>query len=310
MTTTGDPAPACAAERALTHADGLRKELNLFDGIAIVVGTIIGPGIFLLPHSVALQLDSLGAVLLVWAVGGILSLVGALSLAELGSMFPGTGGLCTYLRRAHGRLPAFLYAWSLLLNASELRSSDAVAALAVHKAIGPFATFAVSLLILVSILGSLNGLILTGPRVYYAMARDDVFPRPLGRVSGRYRTPMVALIVQGVWSGALAVSGTYQQLFTNVVFTAWIFYGLAVAAILVLRRTRPELPHAFYGSRISVAVRLVLRRRCGRHPKHHDRAAAGSVGRSHARRDRYPSLFCLRQVSACGPVVCHAERSS
>src|SRR5215469_6439544 len=180
MTTTGDPAPACAAERALTHADGLRKELNLFDGIAIVVGTIIGSGIFLLPHSVALRLDSLGAVLLVWAVGGILSLVGALSLAELGSMFPGTGGLCTYLRRAYGRLPAFLYAWSLLLNASELRSSDAVAALSVHKAIGPFATFAVSLLILVSILGSLNGLILTGPRVYYAMARDDVFPRPLG----------------------------------------------------------------------------------------------------------------------------------
>src|SRR5215471_17715280 len=127
MTTTGDPAPACAAERALTHADGLRKELNLFDGIAIVVGTIIGSGIFLLPHSVALQLDSLGAVLLVWAVGGILSLVGALSLAELGSMFPGTGGLCTYLRRAYGRLPAFLYAWSLLL----MIHSGSIAALAV-----------------------------------------------------------------------------------------------------------------------------------------------------------------------------------
>jgi basic amino acid/polyamine antiporter, APA family len=80
-----------------------------------VVGTIIGSGIFLIPTSIAAQLNSLGAVLLVWVLGGILTLCGALSLAELGSIFTGTGGLCTYLRHVYGLLPAFLYAWALLL---------------------------------------------------------------------------------------------------------------------------------------------------------------------------------------------------
>jgi APA family basic amino acid/polyamine antiporter len=88
----------------------LRKELNLFDAVAVVVGTIIGSGIFLIPSSIAAQLNSLGAVLLVWVIGGILTVFGALSLAELGSIYPGAGGLCTYLRHAYGPLPAFLYA--------------------------------------------------------------------------------------------------------------------------------------------------------------------------------------------------------
>ncbi len=96
-----------------------------------------------------------------------------------------------------------------------------------------------------SILGSMNGLVLTGPRVYYAMARDGVFPPILGQISGHYRTPGLALIVQGVWSAGLAVSGSYQRLFTDVIFTAWIFCGLAVAAFLVLRRAQPHLERPF-----------------------------------------------------------------
>jgi amino acid transporter len=70
----------------------LRKELSVFDAVAVVVGTVIGSGMFLLPSFVAAQLHSLGAVLLVWVVGGLVSLVGALSLAEVGSIYPGTGG--------------------------------------------------------------------------------------------------------------------------------------------------------------------------------------------------------------------------
>lgn len=97
-----------AAEDTSSLPPGLRKELNLFDVAAIVVGTIIGSGIFLLPSFVAAHLNSLGAVLLVWVVGGILTVFGALSLAELGSIYPGAGGLCTYLRHAYGLLPAFL----------------------------------------------------------------------------------------------------------------------------------------------------------------------------------------------------------
>jgi hypothetical protein len=88
---SGDPASE-AGDAACPST--LRKEPNLFDAVAIVVGTIIGSGIFLIPSSLAAQLNCLGAVLLLWLVGGVLTLFGALS-AELGSIFPGTGGLCT-----------------------------------------------------------------------------------------------------------------------------------------------------------------------------------------------------------------------
>jgi APA family basic amino acid/polyamine antiporter len=101
--------------------------LDVFDAVAVVVGTVIGSGIFLLLSFVAAQLHSLGAVLLVWLVGGLLSLFGALSLAELGSIYPGTGGLCTYLRHVYGPLAAFLYAWALLL----MIHTGSIAALAV-----------------------------------------------------------------------------------------------------------------------------------------------------------------------------------
>jgi basic amino acid/polyamine antiporter, APA family len=106
---------------------GLRRELNVFDAVAVVVGTIIGSVIFLLPSFVAAQIDSFGVVLLVWVIGGLLTVFGALSLAELGSIYPGTGGLCTYLRQVYGPLPAFLYAWALLV----MVHSGSIAALGV-----------------------------------------------------------------------------------------------------------------------------------------------------------------------------------
>ena len=389
-------------QNAAAPPPALRKDLNLFDTISIVVGTTIGSGIFLIPSSIARELNTFRAVLLVWVLGGILTVFGALSLAELGSIYPGTGGLCTYLRHAYGPFTAFLYAWGLLfmihsgsiaalavgfglymgqifplslveqkllsagcilaftaisclgirggkltqnliasakisglagiilllciggsqpihffaapanadgpafslagfgialvavlfayegwhvvsfvagemkrpqrdlprglfygtaiimliyltanlgyyrlLSPAEIRGSTALAAFAVGVLLGPTAKTAISLLIVTSILGSMNGLILTGPRVYFAMARDQIFPRAFGKINDRYRTPMTALIVQGVWAASLALSGSYQQLFTDVIFIAWIFYGLAVAAVLVLRRTQPQAKRPF-----------------------------------------------------------------
>jgi len=126
--------PAFSAEDVVAAPPTLRKELNLFDAVAIVVGTVIGSGIFLIPSFIAAQLNSLWTVLLVWVVGGILTVFGALSLAELGSIYPGTGGLCTYLRHAYGPLPAFLYAWGLLF----MIHSGSIAGLAV--AFGLFAS--------------------------------------------------------------------------------------------------------------------------------------------------------------------------
>jgi len=91
------------------------------------VGTIIGSGIFLVPHNVALQIGSVSTVFLVWIVGGILSLAGSLSLAELGAATPEAGGVYVYLRDAYGQLTAFLYGWAALL----VIESGSIATLAV-----------------------------------------------------------------------------------------------------------------------------------------------------------------------------------
>ncbi len=109
---------------------GLVRELGCVDGIALVTGTVIGSGIYLVPGPIAVQLHSLGAVLLVWAVGGVLSLSGALSVGELGAMYPGAGRLHGYLRRAFGRPLAFLYGWGLL----SMIQTGSIATLAVGSA--------------------------------------------------------------------------------------------------------------------------------------------------------------------------------
>jgi APA family basic amino acid/polyamine antiporter len=379
----------------------LLHELSLRDATAIVAGTVIGSGIFLIPYSVANQLSSFSAVLLVWVVGGVLSLFGALALGELGAAFPGAGGLYVYLRHAYGRPIGFLYGWGLLtlihsgsiatlavafriylaqvfpltvfqqkaagiicilaltvvncfgvrsgkgaqnlltlakfgglalmigilflwghrrllaaaflpaspfklqpahfgialvavlwayegwhvlsftagefknaqrdlprglfygtllvvvtyistnvayycvLTPHQIQNTERVAATAVSSALGPTAAIFVSVLILVSIVGATNGMTLTGPRVYYAMAREGLFFHGFGTLSSRFRAPVLAIVIQGLWAACLTLLGTFQELFTYVIFTAWIFYGLAVAAVIVMRIRRPDLPRPF-----------------------------------------------------------------
>src|SRR3989442_2023554 len=93
----------------------LPRKLGLIDAASIVVGTVIGSAIFLVPNSVARSLPSAGAVLLVWTVTGVLSFFGALAYAELGAMMPATGGQYVYLREAYGPLCAFVCAWTFML---------------------------------------------------------------------------------------------------------------------------------------------------------------------------------------------------
>ena len=103
----------------------------------------------------------------------------------------------------------------------------------------------VSILILCSVFGALNGNILAGPRVLFAMARDGLFFSTAARIHPRFKTPDVAVLVQGVWALALAMSGTYEQLFTYVVFAAMGFLGAAAVAVVVLRQKSPDLPRPY-----------------------------------------------------------------
>jgi APA family basic amino acid/polyamine antiporter len=112
-------------------------------------------------------------------------------------------------------------------------------------AIGPAGASVIAVLILLSITGAGNQVFLTSPRVYFAMARDGLFFRKTAEVHPRYRTPHVAILAMGAWSIVLSLSGTFEQLFTYVIFGQWIFFGLTVGGVLILRRRRPDLPRPY-----------------------------------------------------------------
>ena len=384
----------------MTAPNELRRSLGFTDLLLITIGTVIGSGIYLVPSVVLRQTGGQTSLaLIVWAVAGILSLLGALTYAELGGMKPEAGGLYAYLRDAFGPMPAFLYGWasfvviasgsiatlavafanylkpllpfavpgpvisvvtilivaavnvrgtrgsatmqnwttgakagallvlSLLLivsgkgstvaatpiaasnvslaaglgaamigvlwayegwqyvtfSAGEARdpqrtfpraislatlllillymlanigyvaalgptgvaNSERVAAEAIETVVGPVAGTIVSALILVSIFSALNGLVLTTPRMFYAMARDGLFFKRLAAVHPKFGTPAFAIITLTVWSTLLAASGTFEQLLTYAVFTGWIFYALGTLAVFVFRRTEPNAPRPF-----------------------------------------------------------------
>jgi len=131
------------------------------------------------------------------------------------------------------------------VGAPGVAASDRVAADAVRVLFGPGAAKLVTLVILVSIFSAANGLALTGTRMYFAMARDGFFFRSLSEVHPRFGTPALAVAASAVWATVLALSGTFEQLFTYVVFASWLFAALAAASLFVLRRRRPDAPRPF-----------------------------------------------------------------
>jgi basic amino acid/polyamine antiporter, APA family len=131
------------------------------------------------------------------------------------------------------------------VGASGVAATDRVAADVVRALFGAPAAKLVTLAILISIFSAANGLALTGPRMYFAMARDGVFFRALADVHPRFGTPALAVAASAVWAMVLALSGSFEQLFTYVVFASWIFAALAVASVFVLRRRRPDAPRPF-----------------------------------------------------------------
>jgi APA family basic amino acid/polyamine antiporter len=99
--------------------------------------------------------------------------------------------------------------------------------------------------IMVSTFGCVNGLILAGARVLYAMSRDDLFFRRAGHVHPTYRTPAPALLMQGVVAAVLTLTGTYNDLLTLTAFSSLLFNTLTVVGLFVLRRRRPDLPRPY-----------------------------------------------------------------
>ena len=136
-------------------------------------------------------------------------------------------------------------AYLAALGPAGVAASSTVAADAVGAVMGPAAGKLIALIILISIFSAANSILLTTPRVYYAMARDGIFFRKLADVHPRFGTPATAVIAQALWAMALALSGTFNQLLTYVIFTGWIFYALGAASIFVLRRKYPDVPRPF-----------------------------------------------------------------
>jgi APA family basic amino acid/polyamine antiporter len=395
----------------------LPRQLRLIDAIAIVAGTIIGSGIFLVPNLVARNLDSAPLILGAWIFTGVLSFFGALAYAELGAMFPATGGQYVYLREIYGPLWAFLCGWAyffVILSASvawlgivfanylayfipltpvmakfaavgliitvtlvnyrgvtagaavqklftaiklagllaliasafvsgaraapspapgpfsvthfgvamiacvlsydgwvavsfvageirnpkrnlllalvlglgtvimvyvlanvaylrvlsvpEIAGADRVGALAAERTMGHAGGAFLAVVILISITGCMNGWTMTGPRIFFAQARDGMFLPLFGRIHPRYQTPHISIALFGAWSVLLTLTGTYETLASYAMYAAWIFYGLTSAGVIVLRARRPDLarPYKMWGYPatlllfVAVAVAFVI----------------------------------------------------
>jgi basic amino acid/polyamine antiporter, APA family len=127
---------------------------------------------------------------------------------------------------------AYLYVMPL----GSVATSTRVAAEAMERVLGPAGARVITLVIIVSALGSLNGIVLAGPRVYYAMAQDGLAFRWLGALHPKRQTPYLAIAAQAVWSCVLATTNSYRALFSRVIYTEWLFFALLAAGIFLLHR--------------------------------------------------------------------------
>lgn len=390
----------------MTTQATLQRTLGVWSAAAIVVGITIGSGIFRSPGGIAERVPNPLLVLALWAAGGVITVCGALSLAELAAAIPETGGFYAYLREGWGRLAGFLFGWAqlVLIRASALggiaiafgdyglrtfgvdpvahqlaarslagaalacaalaniagvnlgaaivgvstaakylalaaivisafvlgASHDAsmahlttgtdapitignlglalvgvlwaydgfadvsvvagevkspqrnlpraiiggtaaiviiyllvnvaylyvlpietvgrsplVAADTMAALFGPTGAVLVSMFVMVSTFGALNGIMLVAPRIFFAMARDGLFFKSIAQMHPRYKTPHVAILLTAVLGMALVTNQSFEALTQTFVVAIWPFYALSVAAVYRLRRRRPDLPRPY-----------------------------------------------------------------
>ena len=405
--------------KAKNNSPKLDRQLGLFDSTMMVVGIVIGSGIFMTTGLMADALPSASLILIVWLLGGLQMLAGALTYAELGAAMPKAGGQYVYLREAYGSLPAFLFGWVAFI--AYLTGTNAAISVAVAEHLGSFypsisthnivigfdyfsisggQIFAISLIlilsfinylgilfgkwiqnvftilkigsilffalaglfistgnhidfsinptsmsigsiltgmgialvavtwtvggweyvtfaageiknpkknlplaliigtalilvlyiminiaylkvlpmdsligelkvgeatakslygpgiagafvvvVIISMFGSLNGNILVGPRISYAMAKDKLFFSKAADVHPKFHTPGNAIMIQGLWASVLALSGTFEEIITLVVFVNFMMWIAASSTVFVLRKKQPELerPYKVWG---------------------------------------------------------------
>jgi APA family basic amino acid/polyamine antiporter len=402
---------AAAAPNSDTPPGQLHRGLGLADCVLLVVGSMVGSGIFLTNSQVASALPSPTLIILAWLLGGGLALTGALTYAELGASLPGAGGHYVYLREAYGRFVGFLDGWlsfvasfpgsiafvalglltylpaswsgdplfatrvaclewavgsnqliaiAIILglsavNAAGLRAGSttqnvltaakiaallAIAGLglfsgrgdwghfsatgaasglgafgialigisfsylgwdastymaaetrepqrtiprslalgtilvvalyvvfnivlfyglsarevatagnptqdAISQFLGPASANFVGVIILISILGSLNATIMVGPRIYFSMARDGLFPSAFGSVHPGTKVPALAIMAQAVWACVIVLCATLGRILAFTVLVIWVLSAATGAAVFVLRRRRPDLPRPY-----------------------------------------------------------------
>lgn len=405
---------------AETTTIGIRQErlprkLGLLSATAILVGTTIGSGIFRVPSSVAAEVGTVGAIALLWIVGAVVAVFGALTLAELSALYPRSGGIYVFLREAYGPLPAFLFGWTELLiirpsalgalaiifadytghffpglgtggervlaavaiallaaanvrsvdwaallanlttaakvlalcgvallafvfgdiaqgalsqpigfsptswggfgvaliavlwaydgwadltfvagevkdpertmprallggvaiivviyllvnlaylwvmRVDEMAASDLVARDTALRIFGGAGAGVIAALVMLSTFGALNGSTLTGPRILYAMADDGLFFRPIAHVHAKFQTPDFAIILCSLLGIGYVSIRSFERLAGDFILGIWPFYALAVGAVFILRRTRPDLrrPYRTVGYPIVPLVFLI-----------------------------------------------------
>ena len=375
----------------------LPRQLGLKDAIGVLVGSVIGSAVFKVASEMTHYVHTPAMVLAAWVLGGIISFMGGVTFAELGTRFPHAGGMYVYLNTACGGLAAFLYGWALFLiiqtgsiaavavvfaqylavfthtpaehqplvamaliafltaanaistrlganlqnlstlmkclgvaglivlcltspkvdfsqfrplvvdsfsfafvlaigNAlvsalwaydgwyqvgniageledpqrdvprslflglsivcvlyilvsvaymavlplGQVEATKTVAADAARAVAGDWGARLISIAVVISTFGCVNGMTISGPRVYYAMAREGVLPRFLGEAHPRFLTPFWPVVLQGLWSIVLVSAGKYDELYNYVMFAGWVFYGLAGVSLVILRRKDPD----------------------------------------------------------------------
>jgi basic amino acid/polyamine antiporter, APA family len=136
---------------------------------------------------------------------------------------------------------AFLY----VLPFDVLQRSPLVASDTMVRLVGPGGAAAMAVMVMISVLGALNGSILVNPRVFYAMAREGLLFQPLGRIHPRWQTPHVSITIFALLALVFVWTRSFEQLIEAFVLGVWPFLALAVAAVMVLRRRNPGLPRPY-----------------------------------------------------------------